>query len=227
MKKLRRTMFVLLAVGVSSMLFGCANWEKKYNGLNVEHQNLKGLYENCVSSLDSASAERSQLGGMVSQRDQTIEELERQIAMRNVSPAEASGFGKGMDVAYDSEAGTITVTLQNTILFSPGRATLIKASNAELDHIMSVINQRYSSSAVDVVGHTDSDPIKKSKKLWKDNWDLSAERALTVLRYLKQRGVSDKRLRGVAAGAGRPVSSNSTSSGKARNRRVEIIVHIR
>ena len=227
MKKLRKTMFVLLAVSFSSMLPGCANWEKKYNGLNVEHQNLKGLYENCVSSLDSASAEKSQLGGMVFARDQTIEELEQQIAMRNVSPAEASGFGKGMDVAYDSEAGTITVTLQNTILFSPGRATLKKASSAELDHIMSVINQRYSGSEVDVVGHTDSDPIKKSKKLWKDNWDLSAERALTVLRYLKQHGLSDKRLRGVAAGAGRPVGSNSTSSGKARNRRVEIVVHIR
>ena len=227
MKKLRKTMFLLLAVGVSSMLFGCANWEKKYNGLNVEHQNLKGLYENCVSSLDSASVEKSQLGGMVSQRDQTIEELERQIAERNVSPAEASGFGKGMDVAYDSEAGTITVTLQNTILFSPGQATLKKASNAELDHVMSVIKQRYSGSEVDVVGHTDSDPIKKSKKLWKDNWDLSSERALTVLRYLKQHGLSDKRLRGVAAGASRPVSPNSTSSGKARNRRVEIVVHIR
>ena len=227
MKKLRKTMFVLLAVSFSSMLLGCANWEKKYNGLNVEHQNLKGLYENCVSSLDSASAAKSQLGGMVSLRDQTIEELERQIAMRNVSPAEASGFGKGMDVAYDSEAGTITVTLQNTILFSPGKATLKKASNAELDHVLSVIKQRYSGSEVDVVGHTDSDPIKKSKKLWKDNWDLSAERSLTVLRYLKKHGISDKRLRGVAAGAGRPVSSNSTSSGKARNRRVEIVVHVR
>ncbi len=227
MKKLKKTMFVLLAVGVSSMLLGCSNWEKKYNGLNVEHQNLKGLYENCVSSLDSASAEKSQLGGMVSQRDQTIEELERQIAERNVSPAEASGFGKGMDVAYDSDAGTITVTLQNTILFSPGKASLKKSLNAELDHVLSVINQRYSSREIDVVGHTDSDPIRKTKKLWKDNWDLSAERALTVLRYLKQHGISDKRLRGVAAGASRPVSSNSTSSGKARNRRVEIVVHVR
>jgi chemotaxis protein MotB len=227
MKKLRKVMFVLLAVGASLMLQGCTNWEKKYSGLNVEHQNLKGLYENCVTSLDSSSAEKSQLGGMVSLRDQTIEDLERQIAERNVSPGEASGFGKDMDVAYDSDAGTITVTLQNTILFSPGKATLKKSFSAELDHVLSVINQRYSSSEVDVVGHTDSDPIKKSKKLWKDNWDLSSARALTVLRYLKQHGISEKRLRGVAAGSGRPVGTNSTSSGKARNRRVEIVVHVR
>lgn len=78
---------------------------------------------------------------------------------------------------------------------------------------------------VDVVGHTDSDPIKKSK--WKDNWQLSAERALAVLRYLNSKGISSEKIRAVAAGSSRPVASNKSSSGKAQNRRVEIVVNTR
>ena len=216
---------VLILLSIVVLLSGCTNWKKKYKGLNVEHQNLKGLYENCVSSLDSSSREKSQIGSELASSQQTIEELQMMISKRNISPAEAAGFGKGMDVTFDPTAGTITVTLPNAILFSPGRASLKKASIAELNHVLSVLNERYSDKTIDVVGHTDSDPIKKSK--WKDNWQLSAERSLSVLRYMSKKGVKGGRIRAVAAGQGRPVSSNSTSGGKARNRRVEIVVNMR
>ena len=90
---------------------------------------------------------------------------------------------------------------------------------------MSVLRERYGDKTINIVGHTDSDPIKKSK--WQDNWQLSAERALSVLRYMNKKGIKGDRIMAVAAGEGRPVSSNSTSSGKARNRRVEIVVNMR
>ena len=220
-----RTVFVLTIVAVVGILSGCTNWEKKYDGLNVEHQNLKGLYDNCVASLDNSAAEKAQLGQELNKTQQTMQELQEQIRQRQISPAEASGFGRGMDVAFDPAAGTITVTLPNAILFSPGKASLKKASIAELNHVRSVLQQRYQSRDIDVVGHTDSDPIRKSK--WKDNWQLSAERALTVLRYLTKQGIQAGKIRAVAAGSSRPIASNSTSSGKARNRRVEIVVHMR
>ena len=73
--------------------------------------------------------------------------------------------------------------------------------------------------------HTDSDPIKKSK--WKDNWELSAQRALSVLRYLVQRGTPEDRIRATGRGASQPIASNTTASGKAKNRRVEIVVYMR
>ena len=129
------------------------------------------------------------------------------------------------DVAVDPLKGTITVTLPNEILFASGKATLKKSTISELDQIKSVIKERYSGLQIDIVGHTDSDPIKKSK--WKDNWQLSAERALTVLRYLNTKGIPDKQIAAVAAGASRPVGSNSTKTGKAQNRRVEIVVNTR
>ena len=216
---------LLMSLVVVIVLSGCTNWEKKYKGLNVEHQNLKGLYDNCVSSLDSSAQEKAQLGNELASSQQTIEELQMMIAERNLSPAEAAGFAEGMDVAFDPSAGTITVTLPNAILFSPGKASLKKASIAELNHVLKVLKERYGGKDIDIVGHTDSDPIKKSK--WKDNWQLSAERALSVLRYMNKKGVKSNRIRAVAAGESRPVSSNSTSSGKARNRRVEIVVNMR
>lgn len=207
------------------LLGGCTNWEKKYKGLNVEHQNLRGLYENCVSSLDTAAREKTLMGSELASSQQTIEELQMMIAQRNVSPAEAAGFGKDMNVAFDPSAGTITVTLPNAILFSPGKASLKKASITELNHVLSVLQERYSDKIIDIVGHTDSDPIKKSK--WQDNWQLSAERALSVLRYMNKKGIKSDRIMAVAAGESRPVSSNSTPGGKARNRRVEIVVNMR
>ena len=211
-------MLVLCVVTAAMVsLTGCTNWKKKHNALDVEHQNLKGLYENCVASLDSTAAERAKMS-------QELESLRKQL-QQGKSASDATGF-KG-DVKVDQEAGTITVTLPNSILFSSGKATLKNATSSDLDHIYSVLRQRYSSKQVDVVGHTDTDPIVKTKNLWKDNWDLSAGRALTVMRYLVDRGVSPKDIRGVACGQSRPVASNASAAGKAKNRRVEIVVHMR
>ncbi len=214
----KKTIIMLIGLVSIMLLPGCTNWKKKYNALNVEHQNLKGL-------LERERAEKGQLAEQISQGQQTIEGLQKQIAERSQSPAEVTGFGKGYDVSLDSSAGTITVTLQNAILFAPGKATLKKTTSVELDHIRSVLQSQYPGKQIDVVGHTDSDPIKKSK--WKDNWELSSQRALSVVRYLIKRGIQEDRIRAVGCGESRPVTSNATASGKARNRRVEIVVHMR
>lgn len=207
------TCFVLIA-----LLSGCTDWKKKYQALSVEHENLKGL-------LERERAEKGQLTDRISQDQQTIEDLQRQIEENSKTPAEASGFGEGYDVAIDTAAGTVTVTLPNEILFDSGKAELKRATSAELDHILTVLKQKYVGKQIDVVGHTDTDPIQKSK--WKDNWELSAQRALTVTRYLIERGIPEDQIRAVGRGASQPVASNATASGKAKNRRVEIVVHMR
>ncbi|MHC4556366.1 MAG: OmpA/MotB family protein [Planctomycetota bacterium] len=214
----KKTIALLTCFAVFTLLPGCTNWEKRYEALNVEHENLKGLIER-------ERSEKGLLADQVTQGQQTIEELQRQIEEQRKTPADATGFGEGYDVAFDPSAGTITVTLPNAILFDSGKATLKKATSTELDHIRSVLRQKYAGKQVDIVGHTDADPIKKSK--WKDNWELSAQRALTVARYLIQRGIAEEDIRAVGCGESRPIASNSNASGKAKNRRVEIVVYIR
>ena len=215
--RMKQLVIACVAMVVVSMMTGCTNWKKKYNALDVEHQNLQGLYENCITSLDSSAAE-------LAKSQQRLAEMEKQLK-QGKSAKETTGF-KG-DVKVDPNKGTITVTLPNSILFSSGKATLKSSTSADLDHIYSVLRERYSGKQVDIVGHTDTDPIRKTKNLWKDNWDLSAGRALTVVRYLVDKGVSSKSIRGVACGQSRPIASNATSAGKAKNRRVEIVVHMR
>jgi len=206
---------VLLTCLVSVTLFsGCTDWKKKYEAQLAVSKNLEGLL----------LRERTEKSQMAEQNQKTIDELQRQIAELNKTPAEATGF-EGYDVKFDPSAGTITVTLPNTILFSSGKATLKTATSRELNDIQSVLRQRYPNNPIDVVGHTDTDPIKKSK--WRDNWQLSAERALAVAGYLMKRGIPEGRIRAVGCGPARPVASNSTSSGKSKNRRVEIVVYIR
>ena len=214
----KKTIALLTCSVLFTLLPGCVNWEKRYDALSVEHENLKGLIER-------ERSEKGLLADQVTQGQQTIEELQRQIEQQRKTPADATGFGEGYDVAFDAAAGTITVTLQNSILFDSGKATLKRATSTELNHIQSVLRQKYAGKPIDIVGHTDTDPIKKSK--WKDNWELSAQRSLTVARYLIQRGIAEDQIRAVGCGESRPIASNSNATGKAKNRRVEIVVNIR
>jgi len=217
--KVKAIVPLTLLVGLS-LVSGCTDYKKKYDYLNVEHQNLKGRFENLQN-------EKQQLAQRISLDQQTIDDLRRQIEELNQTPAEATGFGEGYDVAFDAAAGTITVTLPNTILFESGKAELKSATSAELDHILSVLKSKYAGKEIDVVGHTDTDPIAKTKDLWKDNWESSAERALSVTRYLMAQGIPASQLRAAGCGPARPLAPNTTAAGKAKNRRVEIVVRMR
>lgn len=214
----RKSIVLLVCLASMILLPGCTNWKKKYANLELEYENLKG-------KLDFERSEKGLLADRISQDQATIAELNRQIEELNKRPEDVTGFGEGYDVKFDPYKGTITVTLENAILFDSGKAVLKQEKISELDHIRSVLRDKYAGRQIDVVGHTDSDPIKKSK--WKDNWELSAQRALTVARYLIQRGISGKEIRAVGCGESRPVASNTSASGKAKNRRVEIVVYMR
>ncbi len=213
----KKTIALLTCLVALTLLSGCTNWEKRYKALSVEHENIKGL-------LARERSEKGTLADRISQDQMTIEELQRQIEDRSKSPGDVTGFGD-FDVTLDPSKGTITVTLPNSILFDSGKAVLKRATSSELDQIYSVLREKYASKQIDVVGHTDTDPIRKSK--WKDNWELSAQRALSVVRYLVKKGVSDDKIQATGRGQSLPIASNSSSSGKAKNRRVEIVVHMR
>ena len=71
-----------------------------------------------------------------------------------------------------------------------------------------------------MVGHTDTDPLKATKDKYKDNWELSAERALAVTRYLVSQGVAAEALTAAGRGEFHPLES------KAKSRRVEIVVNM-
>ena len=201
-----------LMIGLFSVavLSGCTDWKKKYQALEVDYASAKG-------QLEYERGEKAKMAQMLAD----LQKQQEQGKPLNTG----TGFTVGT-VSVDAPAGTITVTLPDNVLFDSGKADLKKTSSMELDQIISTLKTReqYAGKSIDIVGHTDSDPISKSN--WKDNWELSAERALTVLRYMTGHGIAADRLRAIGSGESKPVVPNTSASNKAKNRRVEIVVHM-
>jgi flagellar motor protein MotB len=116
------------------------------------------------------------------------------------------------------------IVLSNDVLFAPGKAKLTKDGKALLDKSIAYVKATYPAKKIVVEGHTDSDPIKLSRKSWTDNWDLGAGRGLAVLRYLCKQGVDGKSISAQTFGEFQPVASNDTKEGKKQNRRSVLVV---
>lgn len=213
-----KALAVLAGVLTVSVLSGCTNYRQRYEYLNVEHENLRG-------QKTRLEAEKGELTERVAQDQQTIEELTRQLEAIKSNPSEA-GFGD-LPVSVDMGAGTITVTVSDALLFDSGKATLKSSTIRELDQVTATLKQKYAGKKIAVVGHTDSDPIRRTKDLWKDNWELSTERGLSVTRYLVEHGIPEADIMAGGCGQARPIGPNTSSAGKAKNRRVEIVVQYR
>ena len=114
----------------------------------------------------------------------------------------------------------VTIEINDSILFSPGQALLqpplVKALRAIADVLAPT------DFPVTIEGHTDNVPIRNAQ--FPSNWELSAVRATTVLRLFADAGVAADRLTAIGYADTRPVESNLSIEGRARNRRVSILI---
>jgi flagellar motor protein MotB len=125
--------------------------------------------------------------------------------------------GSDVEVSRNPAAGTVTLNLSSDIFFDAGAATIKPGARASLNKVAAALKADYAGKAVRVEGHTDSDPIKRSK--WKSNQELSEARAKAVHDYLVKQGVDASMLETVGHGADMPRGPD-----KAKNRRVEVVV---
>jgi len=112
----------------------------------------------------------------------------------------------------------VTIEIADSALFAVGQAVLNTESSRALRAVADVIAT--SDFPVTIEGHTDNVPISTAQ--FPSNWELSAVRATTVLRIFADAGVPPDRLTAIGYGDTRPVESNDTIEGRARNRRVSI-----
>ena len=118
--------------------------------------------------------------------------------------------------------GMLTVNLMDKILFDSGRSEIKPAGKRVLDKIAKTFLNRYPDREIRVEGHSDNVPYKGSRL---NNWGLSTARAISAVRYLQEHAsVAPARLAAVGYAHYRPIDTNDTSDGRARNRRIEIIV---
>lgn len=116
----------------------------------------------------------------------------------------------------------LVITFVAEVLFNSGKAKLRKDSLSILDKVVEVLKETVPDNKVGIGGHTDNEPIKHSR--WKSNWELSAQRAISVVHHLERRGVVSGRLSAIGYGEHQPVVSNDTVQGRQLNRRVEIVI---
>jgi len=114
----------------------------------------------------------------------------------------------------------ITVEINASVLFAPGQATLAESSSHTLRAVAQVVKDH--EHEIQVEGHTDNVPIRTVN--FPSNWELSTARASSVVRLFIDSGVGARRLTALGYGENRPVESNDTPEGRARNRRVMVTV---
>ena len=114
----------------------------------------------------------------------------------------------------------VTIEINDSILFSPGQALLQPALVKAMSSIADVLVP--TDFPITIEGHTDNVPIKTAQ--FPSNWELSAVRATTVLRLFADAGVSPERLTAIGFADTRPVEPNLMADGRARNRRVTILI---
>jgi chemotaxis protein MotB len=126
----------------------------------------------------------------------------------------------GVEASRVSEG--INLRVQNQLLFESAEAGLSAAGEALVASLVETI-ERYDGD-VSVEGHSDSRSINTEE--YPSNWALSSARAIAIVQALEDAGVSPGRLRAVGLAATRPLADNDTLDGRARNRRVEVVIHV-
>lgn len=130
---------------------------------------------------------------------------------------------QGLQESVDVQVSATQVNLQinERILFELGQAELTEAGQAVLVKLAPLLAVA-SDHKLSIEGHTDPTPIANAR--FPSNWELSSQRATGVLRFLLTQGIPAGRMRAVGYADTRPLADNSTPEGRARNRRVSLIL---
>ena len=208
----------VLFVAIALVMGGCGGKNDRMGLLEDENFELRARNQQLQASLSQVDQARNLLDQEV--RALQAEKARLELEASRIGPSYANadtGFEGMSGVTTSTNAvGEIVVAVAGDVLFDSGKVDLKSSAKKTLDDIASVLNNRYSGRMIRIAGHTDTDPIKKSK--WGTNERLSAERALAVETYLAQRGVNGDRMYSAAFGPSQPKGSKSSS------RRVEIVV---
>ncbi len=146
------------------------------------------------------------------QRQGLEEELNRIIG--------SNSLGGVMDVKVFP--GQIRLQMHASMLFGPGKANLNESASLPLKDLVRLL-QDYP-GRVEVAGHSDNIPISGGR--YRSNWELSSARAASVVESLIEIGIPANRLHATGYADTRPIMTNTTPEGRAKNRRVEFIVEM-
>ncbi len=180
------------------------------------------------SELDSARTRSRELEARVDELSTSKSKLESAKAELEKKSVEYEKMASALRGQIDAGRveltelrGKMTVKMKDKILFSSGSAALGKDGKEALAAVATVLRD-VGGKVIRVEGHTDDVPLGRGP--FATNWDLSAARALAVVRFLQASGVDPVRLAAAGYGEFQPIAANDTPEGRSQNRRIEIVL---
>ncbi|NBC58420.1 MAG: OmpA family protein [Bacteroidetes bacterium] len=186
--------------------------EDKEKALAEEQKRLEQLQKD----LDKRSYRIEQLENLIASKDAKLNNLKNKL-----SEALVDFEGRGLSV--EQRDGKVYVSMENKLLFASGSWNVGREGQKAISELANVLAQNPDISVL-IEGHTDNVPYGGNGPL-KDNWDLSTKRATEVLKLLlKNNSINPQNLTAAGRGKFAPVASNTTKSGRAKNRRIEVVL---
>lgn len=216
-----------LTLGVA-LAFGFASWTAVRGartaalGARAERDDLKQRLERAEADKADLLALKKDLFKEVKAKD---EELARLKGTFEKFEEKMKTEIKQGEVLLSQAGGKLRVDLVDKVLFESGDAEVSKRGEEVLSRVGAIL-AGVDDKLIQVSGHTDDSPISdRLKERFFTNWELSAARATNVVRFLQEKcAVSPKRLVGSGYGQYYPVSTNANPAGRARNRRIEVLL---
>jgi chemotaxis protein MotB len=190
----------------------------------------------CQGRIKVKENEKAQLSGKVEDlkydiqmKKSTIEEQTRVIRELHATKVKIESSLQeqieAQEVKIEEIEGKLKVTFVDKILFDTGKVEIGKRGQAALLDLADTLRENKNQKIV-VEGHTDDVPIGLAlMDKYPTNWELSAARALGVVRFLQEKGwLEPERLSAVAYSYYKPLASNDTAKGRRQNRRIEIVL---
>lgn len=166
--------------------------------------------------LDASSKRLNELESLIAAKEASMRKLKETLSNA------LNGFeGKGLTV--EQKNGKVYVSMENKLLFKSGSWAVSPEGKNAVIEVGKVLGDNPEISVL-IEGHTDDDPFGGSGPI-EDNWDLSTKRATAIVAILSEnKKVNKENLTAAGRGEFSPLASNSSAEGKAKNRRIEIIL---
>ena len=207
----------LEAIDKAKKAAGKAEQEVLFGGLEQKLAQLAAAADAAIQSGNAASAEAK-----AEAEQQKASNEKAEIAEDDLKVALRQEIGQGL-VAVDRQEDKVIITVGAGGAFPSGSAELTEAARKIMEEIAGV--NEAGSGEITVSGHTDDVPLIFGSQ-FRDNWDLAAARAASVVQALEDTGkVPAGRMQAVSFGESQPVESNDTARGRATNRRIEIEIN--
>lgn len=189
-----------------------AELEAKEQALAAENSRLMKL----EADMQERSQRIADLETLISNKDQAMRELKNAI-----SSALTAFEGKGLSV--EQRDGKVYVSMENKLLFKSGSWAVGVQGKQAVEQLGNVLAQN-PDIAVLIEGHTDNDPFSNDG-LISNNWDLSTKRATAIVDILlRNQSINPENLTAAGRSEFSPIASNENAQGKAKNRRIEVIL---